>query len=299
MCVGSHWKLCITVMRNAGKFFLFGILAFYCLAGCQPIPKPFQPLFKTEYSTPPAFDSKLGIFLAGVDNADASFEGELISALVVALTAHGIVASTEVANQGSYLLVGDLSSAADARISLSWQIIAADGNVVGLFEQTAANRETSLVQLAGDAAQRTASLLYAKEPLNVELQVASLPAVVLRAVDGAPGDGRISLTSAMRSALVERSVQVLTTELDVNALLILGSVMIRVDNEGESVEVHWSLIDGEGKELGSVSQNNTVPFGALDGEWGDIAHAIADGGADGVITLLREVQHSKFIAGED
>ena len=241
---------------------------------------------------PPAFDSKLGIFLAGVDNADASFEGELISALVVALTAHGIVASTEVANQGSYLLVGDLSSTADARISLSWQIIAADGNVVGLFEQTAANRETSLVQLAGDAAQRTASLLYAKEPLNVELQV-------LLAVDGAPGDGRISLTSAMRSALVERSVQVLTTELDVNALLILGSVMIRVDNEGESVEVHWSLIDGEGKELGSVSQNNTVPFGALDGEWGDIAHAIADGGADGVITVLREVQHSKFIAGED
>ena len=299
MCIGSHWKLCIAVMRNAGKFCLIGILAFYCLTGCQPIPKPFQPLYKTKDSTPPAFDSKLGIFLAGVDNADASFEGELISALVVALTAHGIVASTEVANQGSYLLVGDLSLAADSRISLSWQIIAADGNVVGLFEQTAANRETSLVQLAGDAAERIASLLYAKEPLNVGLQAISLPAVVLRAVDGAPGDGRTSLTSAMRSALVERSVPVLSIESDVDALLVLGSVMVRVDNEGESVEVHWSLIDGQGKELGSVSQNNTVPAGSLDGEWGDIAHAIADGGADGVTTLLREVQHSKLTVGKD
>ena len=103
----------------------------------------------------------------------------------------------------------------------------------------------------------------------------------------------------MRSALVERSVSVLSIEPDVDALLILGSVMVRVDNEGESVEVHWSLIDTEGKELGSVSQNNTVPVGALDGEWGDIAHAIADGGAEGVTMLLREVQDSKLTVGND
>ena len=78
MCAGSHWKLCITVMRNAGKVLLTIVLAFYCLVGCQPIPKPFQPIYKSEESMPPAFDSKLGIFLAGVDNADASFELSLI-----------------------------------------------------------------------------------------------------------------------------------------------------------------------------------------------------------------------------
>jgi len=76
-------------------------------------------------------------------------------------------------------------------------------------------------------------------------------------------------------------------------LMVLGSVNVSAHEDGQLVEVHWSVINEEGEELGSVTQSNVVPVGTLDGPWGNIAHAVADGGAEGVGVLLREAYRSR------
>ena len=184
-------------------------------------------------------------------------------------------------------MVGNFSTEIVDSIHLSWEIVAADGVVIGLFEQVGEVEEIFSAKLAEDAAKRISSLMKTVEPSTARDRILSVPTVALSPVDGAPGDGRISLTSAMRAALGRRSIRVLA-HLEEGALLVLGSVHISSRGDGQLVEVHWSVINEKGQELGSVTQSNVVPVGTLDGSWGDLAHAVADGGADGVVALLRE-----------
>ena len=113
----------------------------------------------------------------------------------------------------------------------------------------------------------------------------SLPRVVVRPGDGAPGDGRVALRRGLERALTRRAVPVVADGAE-DALMVLGSVHVSEAGRGQWVEVRWAVIGPDGAELGVVSQSNTVPPGALDGPWGELAEAVADGGADGVRALL-------------
>jgi hypothetical protein len=46
------------------------------------------------------------------------------------------------------------------------------------------------------------------------------------------------------------------------------------------------VLDPSGRRLGTVSQQNTIPRGSLNGPWGAIADAAAGAAADGIIKLL-------------
>ena len=68
---------------------------------------------------------------------------------------------------------------------------------------------------------------------------------------------------------------------------MLGTVNLGPPQDGaQSIAVDWSVIEPGGAEIGTISQANSIPAGALDGPWGDIAFAIASGAAEGILTLL-------------
>ena len=94
----------------------------------------------------------------------------------------------------------------------------------------------------------------------------------------------------LQEMVARRSIRVSDNWED-DSLLLLGSVRTSVRAEGQLVRIHWSVINNEGHEIGSVTQSNVVPFGTLDGSWGEIADVVADGGADGVMALLREAHN--------
>jgi hypothetical protein len=54
----------------------------------------------------------------------------------------------------------------------------------------------------------------------------------------------------------------------------------------EQVTIAWELLDGSGRTLGRMSQDNAIPIGSLDGEWGDVAALIAEGAVMGVGEIL-------------
>ena len=110
--------------------------------------------------------------------------------------------------------------------------------------------------------------------------------VVVAPVAGAPGDGQRSLTTALKKRLYAGGVK-LANGTAANVYMVKGSVKL-VDASGgkQSIRIDWLVLDPSGKKLGTVSQQNTIPKGSLNGPWGAIADAAAGAAADGIIKLL-------------
>jgi len=110
--------------------------------------------------------------------------------------------------------------------------------------------------------------------------------VVVAPVSGAPGDGSRSLTTALKKKLYADGVK-LANGTSANVYTVKGIVKLTSASGGkENIRIDWQVIDPSGKRLGTVSQQNTIPKGSLNGPWGAIADAAAAAAADGIIKLL-------------
>jgi hypothetical protein len=105
-------------------------------------------------------------------------------------------------------------------------------------------------------------------------------------VSGAPGDGQKSLTAALKKRLFASGVKLASAPAR-NVYTVKGSVSMADASGGkQSIRIDWQVLDPNGKKLGTVSQQNTIPKGSLNGPWGAIADAAAGSAADGIIKLL-------------
>jgi hypothetical protein len=110
--------------------------------------------------------------------------------------------------------------------------------------------------------------------------------VLVQPVTGAPGDGQRSLATALKKRLYAGGVK-LANGTSVNVYMVKGSVKLTDASGGkQSIRIDWQVLDPNGKKLGTVSQQNTIPRGSLNGPWGAIADAAAGAAADGIIKLL-------------
>jgi hypothetical protein len=110
--------------------------------------------------------------------------------------------------------------------------------------------------------------------------------VVVAPVSGAPGDGQRSLTTALKKRLYAGGVK-LANGTTSNVYTVKGSVSMSDASGGkQSIRIDWQVLDPNGKRLGTVSQQNTIPRGSLNGPWGAVAAAAAGAAADGIIKLL-------------
>jgi len=105
-------------------------------------------------------------------------------------------------------------------------------------------------------------------------------------VSGAPGDGSRSLTTAIKKRLYSGGVKLANAGAG-NVYTVKGIVSLTAAGAGkESIRIDWQVIDPSGKRLGTVSQQNVIPKGSLNGPWGPIADAAAGAAAAGIIKLL-------------
>lgn len=105
-------------------------------------------------------------------------------------------------------------------------------------------------------------------------------------VAGAPGDGSVSLTSAIQRELTRNGVQ-LTAAPSGQTYRVEGRVAVgQAQNGKQPIQIDWNVKDPQGKTLGTVSQKNEIPQGSLDGAWGKTADAAASAAAAGILKLL-------------
>lgn len=109
---------------------------------------------------------------------------------------------------------------------------------------------------------------------------------VVQPVQGAPGDGRISLTNALRQELKKNGIA-LSQQKVAGGYTVRGQVKLSKPLNGQqNVQIIWNVYDGQGNRVGTVSQKNSIPTGSLNGAWGPTAEAAASAAAKGIVKLL-------------
>ena len=251
------------------------------ISACQPVPRPFQPLDKSLYSDRSALDRNFSVSLREIEDAGVDLEHRILTSLGTELAKLNILASHSSSSSGNLLLYGKLVTADDNGDHIYWRILDPSGNVVAMFEQTGYSHRQKIDWLVGNAALRIQSLL-SDQPEESAGAIVFVPPV-----DGAQGDGRTSLTNAVRSSLVHLKITV-ATDLSADAVSLLGSVATTKRCDGLFVEIHWSLISNDGQEIAVVTQSDMVPVGVLDGAWGELAEIIAEAASQSLALLIRD-----------
>ena len=265
------------------------------VAACQPLPHPFAGDVP-----PPALLSprdSAGIYVAPVAGAPSPIAGDLAEAMATALRDGDIPASTRGRNKGSYELRGAASQRTlpgdRVEVSVDWELLAADGRSLGhapvAAEQPASAGDTVAPTIAAAAAPTIRRLVQDEPPVAA---AHGDPAVSLRPVTGAPGDGGRSLTRAMEEALRRNRIALAAPGGDAPSFVLTGRVTMSPadSSKQQHVRIGWALLRGDGSEIGQVSQENAVPVGSLDGAWGDIAYAVATAAAPGVVALIERAK---------
>ena len=112
------------------------------------------------------------------------------------------------------------------------------------------------------------------------------PVFLVRNVVGAPGDGNLALRTAVLRALREADAMVTDNPAQAS-YIIQGSVQMAVPFAGrQHTRVIWLVTTIAGEEVGTAIQENNVPQGSLDGNWGGVAHAIATSAISGIAQLF-------------
>ncbi|MCK5090149.1 MAG: hypothetical protein KAQ88_09225, partial [Hyphomicrobiaceae bacterium] len=167
--------------------------------------------------------------------------------------------------------------------------------------KTASDLATWLPTQSGGAAARTAA--PAVTPTSQKPPPSSTPrrtastrttvtnvAVLVPPVSGAPGDGRSSLTNALRTRLRARGVHVSSVG-GKNIYKVNGKVQMGPAPGGKQrVKITWRLLNGSGKDLGAVTQQSDVPKGSLDKTWGPAAISAGNAAASEILKLIKKNQ---------
>jgi hypothetical protein len=148
---------------------------------------------------------------------------------------------------------------------------------------------------AAKPATETASLAAAVEapaPATAVKKAAAVPGevvAVVPAVTGAPGDGKTSLTEAMKRALTSQGIK-LASAARPGTYKVQGQVELGAAANGlQPITIKWVVLDPNGKPMEkTVVQNNKIGAGSLDGAWGDIADQAAGAAASEVSKLLQK-----------
>lgn len=249
-----------------------------------------------------------------------------INVITVAGTPHGAALARRVAQafrdkdfaaqaqpkqRPGYTLVGRAAVAPSdgttkARVRLLWLILNPRGRPGGVRHQE--------VTVDRDAWNRGAPALFDRLARDAVASLAPLIAgghaapeaegrwITVFDIDGAPGDGRISLRRSLAFELKKLGFQVAESEIEGAApIVLLGSVAAsREDEKGnQHVEITWTVLAPNGRVLGSVKQANNVKAGSLDQSWGVTAVLAARAATPGIAEIIRRAQSSAPAGGKE
>jgi hypothetical protein len=262
------------------------------------MPHPFEP-FAKGYN--PLLDLKegKGVVVLPVAGVPPAFGERLSAALAGALRDAEIPAAVDVGNRGSFLISGTVkrrdTGAPDPLLEIEWDVADAGGRGLGtvaLHERVPADAfdPHGVGPPPGVLAALAKQSLTKVLPLVRDDMPGEAPnAIAVGAIDGAPGDGAVSLKRAVEFVLRQSDIPMAVAD-QPNALTLLASVEMGRPADGrQTVAIRWVLLLPDGREIGNVRQQNAVPAGSLDRNWGETALLVAEAAYDGIVALYQKV----------
>src|SRR4029079_3055301 len=108
-------------------------------------------------------------------------------------------------------------------------------------------------------------------------------------VSGAPGDGRASLTAAIKKKLYAGRAKLAggSESAGRNVYTVKGTVSVTDAGGGkETIKIDWQVLDPNGRSLGNVTQQNVIPKSSLSRPLGALPESAPGGAANGLIKLF-------------
>jgi len=261
-----------------------GAAAVLVLAGCGELPKPFAHSGANLSNPLLRLADGGGVSVAAAPGLFEDIAAPLLAAAVKGLSLANVPATIDTDLEGVFRLTADVSieigNPGDAETArFIWRLQDADGAALGAFDQTITGDTPGWLSedqeifdiIAADAGARIAEILRGGPGGDggVDGKTNPLqPSLYLVGVDGAPGDGNVSLVRSLK-LVVRRAGGRISDSLDTATHLVMGSGL-------------------DGIELGKVSQRNRVPVKLIAGRWGGLAYAIASGAGEGIFDILEQ-----------
>lgn len=261
-------------------------------AGCQPLERPFQPTQKAHYSSAPG--PRAALYIAPITNGSSKLREDL----ALKLQSLGIAAFTGDPVINRYSIQSEIILDGNAAVVI-WKIIDPFGRDTELqSKQILGNIVEGPAIFGGsldDPVFKSASeidILLGGTGINFENL--AKPAIFVPIVKGAPGDGSETLAAAMQNEITELGFDVLPEIWQANYIL-KGEVSLTPPKRGtQVVTILWQLERQNGEYVGKIEQKNRIRAGTLNGPWGPVAKAAAQGGARGILKLLKQVEADYF-----
>lgn len=145
--------------------------------------------------------------------------------------------------------------------------------------------ETAVETLPSETGETRVSSEDDRPPPGLPIDGASF---LVAGVEGAPGNGNRLLRAALKQSLRARDLTITDDPRQAN-YVIKGRVDMSPPKEGlQLVHVSWFVEEKDGNEVGRARQENRVPEGSLDGNWGRTAVNVAAGAVPGIQRILGE-----------
>ena len=278
-----------------------GAALYLIVAACQPVPQPFaHPDKATNPVATPSSDFG-GVTILPISGLPDDQARDLSTAMAVALLKRGIIAGPDSSNQRSKFLQGAVTQkaagGAETRVTVMWDLFDGNGKILGSQESTRAFARNDWVKggqnllhpLVRTAATEMANLVKGE---NDQTTTKSRISLHVWPVDGAPDKEAALLRHAMEAALKKRNFRI-ADALEGAGLVIAGAIELGPENaEPRPIRITWSILDAAGKNLGKLTQQNTIPRQEMENRWKTLAAVIADNAAGGVSDLVIRLPHN-------
>ena len=298
------------------------VAAVLLLAACQPLPHPFADDVPKPGSPMLTLRDSASVAIAPLQGGPRATAEKLAPAMAKALQDRDIAASDRTASVTSYQLDGIIQGMppADgkAAVVVSWDLRTPSGKLIGeraeRIEAQAGDwqdgKADAVTRLAEASADQIAAMIQGRAPdktppeasgaageaskapdkaakVSAEAADEGRTRLLMRGVEGAPGDGGEALANAITMLLKRQDVAVVSGPQAKADLSLDADVGVAKPESGKQhVKIVWHVRRPDGSEIGNVVQENDVPAGLLNGPWGDVAYTVAVSAQDGIIELI-------------
>ncbi|HIF10083.1 MAG TPA: hypothetical protein EYQ81_09740 [Sneathiellales bacterium] len=279
----------------------------------EPLAEPVREKIKV----PP------GVVIAPLQGAPITKARGLSADIARTLTRRNVRASSRSTAKIAYLLEGRAhltptqEGTTDFRID--WNLLAPDGLSVGRFSDRVpvsgsdwrAVSSGVLRPMADRAAAQVDILMqeHARIPTAVpipsveiaelaetlrEVSVVSLlNPVVVEYIDGAPGDGRLSLQDALINALLKARVPV-SRMLNDKTFVIVGDVhSTPISNDSDAYQFTWMIMRADGTLVGTASHEMNINRKRIVPQWGTVADVAIESVIGDIVAIIDKAGTAK------
>jgi hypothetical protein len=291
--------------RRLGGLVLVALLA----AACGPLPRPFQPAPETSSNPLVREAATSGIWIQPIDGATGPMSKLLGAALAENFKNQNIPAVTAAGANSRYRLKGKAAINRDDPslpyvVLIHWTLYDFGGQAIGQETQGVPGTRQDwdlgspkIIAAVGEEGSEIIAALIDRDDETLKPVKPRLAGLWVSPIESAPGDGNMSLTRAIKTAIKGAGIAV-AQERRHAEFILEGRFRLDAAKENlKKVQITWVVLTADGREIGRATQKNLVEAGTFQGPWGEVATLVADAALEGIQGVLQAAGASRYRLG--